>query len=235
MNWKKNRIDTGTTQEEADRDETNGFDNLANDHGTWHMIPYDLEFDNTTTLWEVLTKIRDLYPGYEMFFDKDGMFVFQLIPICQHDIPVLDHTQFKGLVISENGDYDLTSVRNATMVYGQSIETDRFADEAELIETTYNEMRVLSVKPVLPNFEFEGNIVVGIVFPETSETQKMSEVYLTLNDTTYPITNRKTSIIEYERFSEDKVYDIGDYCLYNGIVYEFIVQKNRGEWISNIV
>ena len=235
VNWKQNRIDTGTTQEEADRDETNGFDNLANDHGTWHMIPYDLEFDNTATLWEVLTKIRDLYPGYEMFFDKDGMFIFQLIPICQHDMPVLDHTQFKGLVISENADYDLTSVRNATMVYGQSIETDRFAEESELIETDYNEMRVLSVKPVLPNFEFEGNIVVGIVFPETSDSQKQSDVYITLNDITYPVTNRHSSIVKYEKFSEVKIYSIGDCCLYDGVVYEFVAEKSVGSWNQNIV
>lgn len=235
VNWKQNRLDTGSLEEEVDRDEENGYDDLSNDHGTWHMIPYDLEFDNTSTLWDILIKIRDLYSGYEMFFDKDGCFVFQLIPICQHDIPALDYTQFKGLVISENADYDLTTVRNATYVYGQSIETDRFADTCELIETTYNEMTISSVQPELEYFTYEGNIIVGIVFPEIDEDKKQCAAYLTLSDETHPIVTRKTSVIEYEKFSEFKSYKTDDCCIYDGIVYKFLGDKSSGRWDSSIV
>ena len=85
VNWKQNRMDTGSLQSEVDRDEASGRDNLSNDHGTWHMIPYDLEFDKGVTLWDVLIKIRDLYPGYEMFFDKDGIF-FEKNFISKHII-----------------------------------------------------------------------------------------------------------------------------------------------------
>lgn len=235
VNWKQNRMDTGSLQYEVDRDEVSGRDNLANDHGTWHMIPYDLEFDNTATLWEILTKIRDLYSGYEMFFDKDGMFIFQLIPICHHDSPVLDHTQFKGLVISENTDYDLTTVRNATYVYGMSIETDRFAETCNLVNTTYNGMNVLSVQPELPNFTFKGNIVVGIVLPKTSDVQKSEKAHITINNVTYPITTRKTSTIKYDKFSEKKSYKIDDCCNYEGTVYKFISNKISGAWNSSLV
>lgn len=235
VNWKQNRMDTGSLQSEVDRDEASGRDNLANDHGTWHMIPYDLEFDNTAPLWEILTKIRDLYSGYEMFFDKDGMFVFQLIPICHHESPVLDHTQFKGLVISENTDYDLTTVRNATYVYGMSIETDRFAEVCTLINATYDGMSVLSVQPELPNFTFKGNIVVGMIFPEISDSQKSNNTYITLNDTTYPIATRKTKTIKYEKFSEKKSYKIDDCCSYDGTVYKFISNKSSGAWNPSAV
>ena len=137
VNWKQNRIDTGTTKDEADIAESTRIDDLENDHGTWHMIPYDLEFDKEVTLWDILVKIRDLYPGYEMFFDKDGMFVFQLIPICHHDIDVLDAEVMEGLVISENTDYDLTTVRNATKVYGQNIEPDRYSEDTQIIDAIY--------------------------------------------------------------------------------------------------
>ena len=71
-NWKQNRMNTGTTQAEVNRTNPDALydkNNNTLDHGTWHMIPYDLEFDQGTTLWEVLVKIRDLYTGYEMFFD----------------------------------------------------------------------------------------------------------------------------------------------------------------------
>lgn len=235
VNWKQNRIDTGSTQEEADRDEKNGYDDLANDHGTWHMIPYDLEFNNDATLWEILTKIRDLYSGYEMFFDKDGVFVFQLIPICHHDLPVLDHTQIEKLVINENSDYDLTTVRNATYVYGQSIETDRFAESCKFTDVKIDGKSVHSIKPSLSNFTFKGNIVIGLVFPEISNDKNSSPAYITLNDETYPIVMRKTSVVEYEKFSERKKYKINDCCTYDGVVYTFVAEKPVGKWDSSVV
>ena len=223
-NWKQNRIDTGTTQEEADRDEVNGTDDLENDHGTWHMIPYDLEFDKEAALWEILVKIRDLYPGYEMFFDKDGMFVFQLIPICDHEMDVLDYTQFEGLVISENTDYDLTTVRNATYVYGQSIETDRYSEECTLVSTKFNENSVTAISPTfdLP-FVYESNTVLGIIIPETTETQKNWVSYLTINNETYPLMERKaiigtdengdlTNLVEYRDIKYSKFNNADMYC-----------------------
>lgn len=235
VNWKQNRLDTGSTQEEVDRDEENGYDDLANDHGTWHMIPYDLEFNNDATLWEILSKIRDLYSGYEMFFDKDGVFVFQLIPICHHDLPVLDHTQIEKLVINENSDYDLTTVRNATYVYGQSIETDRFAESCEFTEVKIDGKSVNSIKPSLSNFTFKGNIVIGLVFPEISNDKNSSPAYITLNDETYPIVMRKTSVVEYEKFSERKNYKVNDCCTYDGVVYTFVTEKSAGKWDSSVV
>lgn len=235
VNWKQNRIDTGSTQEEVDRDEDNGYDDLENDHGTWHMIPYDLEFSNDVTLWEILTKIRDLYSGYEMFFDKDGTFVFQLIPICHHDFPVLEYTHIENLVINENSDYDLTTVRNATYVYGQSIETDRFAETCELIDTTYNNVSVSSIKPDLSNFSFKGNIIVGLIFPEISENENSFPAYITLNEETYPVVTRKTSVVEYEKFSEKRNYKENDCCTYDGVVYTFVAEKMAGEWDSSLV
>lgn len=224
VNWKQNRIDTGTLQEEADTDESNGYDDLENDHGTWHMVPYDLEFSAGVTLWEVLTKIRDLYPGYEMFFDKDGMFIFQLIPICHHDTNVLDYTQFEGLVISENSDYDLTTVRNITQVYGQSIETDRYSEECSFIETTYNEMDVLSISPTFETeFTYSGNIVLGIVIPEYNEEQSESDSYMTINDETFPLVMRHakveedefgnaTNVVEYENLQYSYFNTTDMYC-----------------------
>lgn len=195
-NWKQNRMDTGTSHESVTRDEANGYDDLENDHGTWHMVPYDLEFSVGTTLWEILVKLRDLYPGYEMFFDKDGMFVFQPIPICNHDIDVLDHTQLEGLVISENSGTDLTTVRNATRVYGENIEPDRYSNTSSLIKTTCNGTSVLSVQPELENFSVTTNTIVGVTFPEFTENTLTEAAHLTINGETVPITLRKASVVK---------------------------------------
>lgn len=241
-NWDKNRMDTGTTQEEINNAMTHGYDDLKNDHGTWHMIPYDLEFDKETTLWEILIKIRDLYPGYEMFFDKDGTFVFQLIPICHHEKDILDHTQFEGLVISENIDYDLTTVRNATYVYGQSIETDRYSEECTLVSSKYikdekeSDITAISPKFDLP-FVYESNIVLGIIIPNATEEQKELDSYLIINDKVYPLMERKAIITEDENGDASNVVEYQNikyskYNKYNNTdMYCFKWLQNQQIWV----
>lgn len=217
-NWKQNRIDTGTSLESVTTDEANGYDNLENDHGTWHMVPYDLEFSANTTLWDILVKLRDLYPGYEMFFDKDGMFVFQPIPICNHDIDVLEHTQFEGLVISENAANDLTAVKNATRVYGENIDPDRYSNTSSLITATLDENPVLSTQLELENFSITTNTIVGVTFPEFSETYLTEAAHLTINGETFPITLRKAAIDEDAENGSSKntiVYEPMTYASFN--------------------
>lgn len=223
-NWIDNRVDTGSSRHKVEQDADLGFDNLENDNGTWHMIPYDMEFDKGVTLWEVLTKIRDLYPGYEMFFDKDGTFVFQLIPICHHDRDVLDHTQFEGLVISENTDIDFTTVRNATKVYGESIETDRYTETSSLVDATFDGNTVLATKPEFDmTFAYSGNIVLGMLFPEYTDEQADKDAYLTINDEVYPIVMRQAivdtdengtarNVIKYENLKYSYFNTTDMYC-----------------------
>lgn len=223
-NWTQNRIETGTTQEEASKAERHGVDYLDEDHGTWHMIPYDLEFDKEATLWEILVKIRDLYPGYEMFFDKDGTFVFQLIPICQHERDVLDHTQFEGLIISENIDYDLTTIKNATYVYGQSIETDRYSEDCSYVTTKYKGSTVTAISPKFDlQYVYESNSILGIKIPKITEGKENLESYLTINDKVYPLVERKaivtedengdvSNVVEYKNIKYSKYNDTDMYC-----------------------
>lgn len=38
-----------------------------------------------------------------------------------------------------------------------------------------------------------------------------------------------------DKFSEDKEYAIGDYCIYNDVLYKFTSKKNAGEWDVSLV
>ena len=234
-NWKQNRIDTGTEQEVADKAESTKIDDLENDHGTWHMIPYDLEFDKEVTLWDVLVKIRDLYPGYEMFFDKDGMFVFQLIPICHHDIDVLDCDVMEGLVISENTDYDFTTVRNATKVYGQNIEPDRYSETSNIVSVSYNSKEVISIEPTFDMvFAYSGDIIIGVLFPEILDMQKQLDSYITINNETYPIVLRKAIVTEDENETAKNIikYENLQYSYFNNEdMYCFKYLSSQKLWV----
>ena len=46
----------------------------------WNAIPFDQEFAAGSSVLSVLTAFRDLYPGYEMFFDMEtNAFICQQI------------------------------------------------------------------------------------------------------------------------------------------------------------
>ena len=91
-------------------------------------IPYDLEFGATDTVWTILTKLRDLYPGYEMFFDTDGRFIFQTISALAESPVSMNYNYLKSLYLSETDTGVLKDVRNVSKVWGKCLDTDYFTE-----------------------------------------------------------------------------------------------------------
>ena len=214
VDWKKNRIDSGSSLEVVDLEERDGVDYLYDspyldgyelyaassgekvtaissdsrlvsdvdvdkyiDMGTWHTVPYDLEFDAGTSLYEFITTIRDLYSGYESFFDTDGRFVLQMIPTCENDPVTLEYYDLCPLVISETIDIDFTTIKNATVIYGKSIEADRFADEKAATFVGYDD----TLKGYVVNIDLEklfvnNNSKLGFIMPEFPELTESLKV-----------------------------------------------------------
>lgn len=94
----------------------------------WDTIPFDQEFGVGSSIWQIIATFRDLYPNYEAYFDKDGMFVMQMTPDCTNDPISLYNDYMKQIYISENIAIDMSTVRNVSLVYGKSIETQFFAN-----------------------------------------------------------------------------------------------------------
>lgn len=106
-------------------------------HELWNTIPYDLEFSSGTTVLSMVSQLRDLYPNYETFFDSDGIFVCQMIPNCDNDDIVFDDDFFQKILISENCNLDLSSVRNVCKVWGKVIEADMYCDSSVYKDNIY--------------------------------------------------------------------------------------------------
>lgn len=85
-----------------------------------YMVPYDLEFNAGVTAYEILEKLIDLYPGWEMFFDLNGVFVCRRM-VTEEDksFVVLDDDQLKNIVIRENTAVDYQKVKNVIEVWGK--------------------------------------------------------------------------------------------------------------------
>lgn len=94
-------------------------------------IPHDLEYNTGTTIWNILTELRDLYFPFEMYFDDDT-FVCKEIPSGYDDPVVLDEDTFKSMVISEDASVDYGQIHNCVEVWGASNSSDYFCKDGLL-------------------------------------------------------------------------------------------------------
>ena len=81
-------------------------------------VPYDLKFNAGATRYQVIEKLRDLYPGWETYFDVNGVFICKRIPTCKDDAVALDDSILSELVISEQLSNSLEEVKNDIILYG---------------------------------------------------------------------------------------------------------------------
>ena len=102
-------------------------------------VPDDLDFSEGS-YYDVLKELVELYSGYEMYFDINGMFCVDKIPTCSSDNNLIDDDIIQPLLISDNGSFNFTDVYNHIIVYGKEIETDRNITECvfDSINNVYN-------------------------------------------------------------------------------------------------
>ena len=85
------------------------------------LVPYDLEFSTGVTAYDILDKLVNLYPNWEMFFDLDGKFICQRrVTEEDNSYVIMDDENFKGLIISENISIDWNKVKNVVEVWGKN-------------------------------------------------------------------------------------------------------------------
>lgn len=99
-----------------------GFDNyIIEDAG--YTIPYDIKKDMGSTIYDLLSEIRDLYSDWEMFFDVDGVFHWQKIPSGNKEPVVINFDELsQALIISDSVDVDFENVKNNIIVYGRLLD-----------------------------------------------------------------------------------------------------------------
>lgn len=81
------------------------------------VVPYDLEFGTGAYPYDIVKELRDLYVGYESFFD-DTRFVCRRYPTYASDQPVMTADILSPLVQSENITKNFAAVHNVTEVWG---------------------------------------------------------------------------------------------------------------------
>lgn len=90
------------------------------------QVPTDLSFSAGDKVYTVLSKLRDILPNYEMYFD-DNIFYCKRISTYSNDDIILDENQIKGLIVSEERKNSFENVKNITDVWGKCISSDYYS------------------------------------------------------------------------------------------------------------
>ena len=96
-------------------------------------IPYDLLSNIGDYPIDVLRQIYDLFPYYEFFYDVNGVFVSQKIPMKISDPVEIGPEVIDDLLIGEKKNVDFSSVYNTTELWGRSLSGDYVAMTCETI------------------------------------------------------------------------------------------------------
>ena len=187
-------------------------------------FPYDLEFSHSQTIWDMIVTIRDLYPGWEAFFDIDGTFVFQEIPTCENDPIVLDSEVLKKIVVEETSSVDILNVKNATKVWGKCIESDYYANSVDYSNGTYTAN--FSSLPI----ENDGTLSTGIKLAIPIKTSNVKSPKIVIKNTV----SEKTTTIGTFNIVDDSELSIDENILEAGCTYVFRHRRNKmflmGQW-----
>lgn len=136
------------------------------------IVPNELKFNQGSTVYDVLSGLRDIYPNYEMFFDVDGVFYYKPIPNGQDEGVMADDTLFEQIVTSEDINTDFQNVKNSIEVYGRIHDPAHYSDTATVSGSTIE----LSIEDVT---EYQDDVIYGFLYEHGST---LANAQLQIND-----------------------------------------------------
>ena len=177
----------------------NGFtryvvNDCINTDGSIQSVPMDYDFDQGSTWWDIITKMRDILPNYQTYFDVEGVFHYEPIPYSADDPIVITDDLWKENVISENIKVDFSSVKNDIEIWGATHDLEFFGDSSQTTVTDNAIATDISNVNVLRN-----GMIVGFKLPSSANGN------LTLNVSStgaYPILDENNNYVDYLGYNE---------------------------------
>lgn len=141
----------------------------ANRDGTIQTVPYDIEIDQGGFVYDILAKLRDILPQYQIYFDVDGVFHYDLIPTGDDEPVVITDDIWKTILIGEDISTDFASVKNYIEVYGYTHDPEYYPSAISVsgatISMTISALTSLSENDIIgftPTSAVTGNIQLSV-------------------------------------------------------------------------
>lgn len=141
----------------------------TNRDGSVQAVPYDIEIDQGGYVYDILSKLRDILPQYQIYFDVDGVFHYELIPSGDDEPVLIDDDIWDSVLTGENINTNFASVKNYIEVYGRTHDPEYYPSEISVSEAvitmTIAKMTELTENNIIgftPNAAVTGNIQISL-------------------------------------------------------------------------
>lgn len=126
-------------------------------------VPYDIQIDQGGYVFDILSKLRDILPKYQMYFDVNGVFHYELIPSGEDEPVLITDDIWNSVVTGETISTDFTTVKNYIEIYGRTHEVQYY--DANPTITQSGQMWRLLLN--LPNYQDSLYSLIGFTCPST--------------------------------------------------------------------
>ena len=141
----------------------------VNRDGTIQAVPYDIEVDQGGFVYDILSALRDILPQYQIYFDVDGVFHYDLIPTGDDEPVVITDDIWKNILIGEDISTDFASVKNYIEVYGHTHDPEYYPSAISVsgatVTMTIASLTALSENNIIgftPPSAVSGNIQLAV-------------------------------------------------------------------------
>ena len=143
-------------------------------------VPYDIQIDQGGYVFDILSKLRDILPKYQMYFDVDGVFHYEPIPSGEDEPILITDDIWDSVVTGETINTDFTTVKNYIEVYGRTHEV-QYYDANPTFAFVAQVMWNLSFN--IPAYQDSEYSLIGFTMPSTSGLPSGGIMRVSINGT----------------------------------------------------
>lgn len=125
------------------------------------LTPYEMSFGLGSTAYNIITQLRDINSNYQTYFDQDGVFWFNRIPMGSNEQIMVDDDIWKKVLISYKKDYDFENVKNYIEVFGKTQDDGHTPYGVAWESNPDSPFYVGEINPITNKFENEIRIVLS--------------------------------------------------------------------------
>lgn len=187
-----------------------------------YKLPNDIISSIGDTYYTLLSQLRDINSNYQMYFDVDGVFHFDLIPSGKNEAIRADDDIFQPNLIDYSSSVDYSSVKNVIEVYGKTWEVSNYFGDATFENNVYYVNNINDIS-------FYDGMIIGFSTKNGSTEPKIKigdypimNVYADTRDTQYatllpPDTSKgETDVYQVFKYVENGDKETRSYFIYYG-------------------
>ena len=186
--------------------------------------PNDININVGGTIYDLLKQLRDILPNYQMYFDVDGVFHYNLIPSGKNEQIMVDDDIWNVNIVDYQKDTDYESLKNSITVIGKTHDIKNYGGVATISGDTYK-IKLNGLKDLsrYTKIGFNTNVDLGNnkkleVTLEYQQVDSSGDITTATKVLTYPIKNENGTV---PTFSNENTYYVVKF-VYGTDHWEFV-------------